>query len=84
MQVSSAAAQILYMLGGGHPGKIVKIACETNKQNVLAMLQKGEKIIHGRNRSTAEDATSRTRAQYPVDNGGQSDRHDSNGNLREL
>lgn len=44
-QLSAAAAQILYMLGGGHPGKIVKIACETDKSSVMAMMQRGEKVI---------------------------------------
>lgn len=38
------------MLGGGHPGKIVKIACESDRANVHGMLAKGKRIIenHGR------------------------------------
>lgn len=47
IQLSAAAAQILYMMGGGHPGKIVKMACETNKSNVIAMVERGKKIIGG-------------------------------------
>jgi hypothetical protein len=45
--VSAQTAQILYMLGGGHPGRIVKISCETKKQNLNELLTKGLAIVHG-------------------------------------
>jgi hypothetical protein len=45
--VSAQTAQILYMLGGGHPGRIVKISCETKKQKLTELLHKGLAIIHG-------------------------------------
>lgn len=35
------------MLGGGHPGRIVKISCETNKQKLHELMSKGYAIIHG-------------------------------------
>jgi hypothetical protein len=37
-ELSSGAAQILYMLGGGHPSKIVKIACESSNDSIGQML----------------------------------------------
>lgn len=36
-ELGSAAAQILYMLGGGHPSKIVKIACESSAERIEQM-----------------------------------------------
>jgi hypothetical protein len=37
-ELSPATAQILYMLGGGHPSKIVKIACESSSDRIRQML----------------------------------------------
>lgn len=37
-ELSPAAAQILYMLGGGHPSKIVKIACESSPERIDEMV----------------------------------------------
>jgi hypothetical protein len=36
------------MMGGGHPGKIVKMACETDKSSVVAMVDRGRKAIGSR------------------------------------
>ena len=33
------------MLGGGHPGKIVKIACEADQASVMAMVDKGKRLV---------------------------------------
>ena len=39
-ELKSAAVQILDMLGGGHPSKIVKIACESSPDYIRRMLTK--------------------------------------------
>jgi hypothetical protein len=35
------------MLGGGHPGRIVKISCETNKQKLTELMSRALGIING-------------------------------------
>ncbi len=44
-ELTPASAQILYMLGGGHPGKIVKLACECEPIQVSSLKEKGESIV---------------------------------------
>ncbi len=53
------------MLGGGHPGRIVKIACETDKPKLMEMCYKGQTIIYGKHRSRSEIITSPTITQSP-------------------
>ena len=50
-ELSPAAAEILNMVGGGHPGKIVKLACESTTEKVNELSQKGEFIIKSFNKS---------------------------------
>jgi hypothetical protein len=48
------------MLGGGHPGRIVKIACETDKPKLMEMCYKAQSIIYGKHRSRSEIISSPT------------------------
>lgn len=41
------------MLGGGHPGRIVKISCETDKQKLHHLMSKGLAIVHGHRPSSS-------------------------------
>lgn len=44
-ELTPATAQMLYLFGGGHPGKIVKQACECEPIGVAALQTKGEAIV---------------------------------------
>ena len=45
-ELSPAAARILYMLGGGHPSRIVKLACESSREDIRRMLSKSSPTKH--------------------------------------
>lgn len=53
-ELTSAAAQILYMLGGGHPSKIVKIACESSTDHIREMLTNAAAVANATSRTDTE------------------------------